>query len=273
MVNLKNKKIGFQINDKVELLHYISRENSHFDYIEVQVFRMAVSGTYSLPLVDKEAVVIAITGQYTVSDGTEKFENMGTRCSVFEKIPTDSVYIPNGKTISITATKPGKVMIAMSPTKDTRRKTCFVPARANSAEERGKYNNQRHVQNILDDQSPISEKLLLVEVYTPQANCSSYPPHRHDRENLPHETYLEEAYYHEVKEDKGFVFQRVYTDDHLIDETMTVYNEEMVQVPRGYHPVAVPDGYESYYLNVMAGPHKLWKFHNAPDHEWIAKRD
>jgi 5-deoxy-glucuronate isomerase len=113
---------------------------------------------------------------------------------------------------------------------------------------------------------------LIVEVYTDQANWSSYPPHKHDQDNLPQESLLEEAYYHEIKGEKGFVFQRVYTDDYLIDETMTVSNEEMVLVPRGYHPVAVPDGYESYYLNIMAGPSKVWKFHNDVAHEWIIDR-
>jgi len=42
-----------------------------------------------------------------------------------------------------------------------------------------------------------------------------------------------------------------------------------VLVPRGYHPVGVPPGYRSYYLNVMAGPRRAWQFHNDPDHEWL----
>jgi 5-deoxy-glucuronate isomerase len=28
-----------------------------------------------------------------------------------------------------------------------------------------------------------------------------------------------------------------------------------------------------YYLNVMAGPIRKWRFKNDPDHDWIAKRD
>jgi 5-deoxy-glucuronate isomerase len=71
---------------------------------------------------------------------------------------------------------------------------------------------------------------------------------------------------------QGFVFQRVYTDDRSLDETMTVENENVVIVPKGYHPVGVPEGYTSYYLNVMAGPTRIWKFYNDPNHEWILKR-
>ena len=43
-------------------------------------------------------------------------------------------------------------------------------------------------------------------------------------------------------------------------------------VPRGYHPCATAHGYDLYYLNVMAGPKRTWKFHNDPDHEWLLKR-
>jgi 5-deoxy-glucuronate isomerase len=272
MVHLKREKINFPINDKVELMHYLTADNSSFDYIEAQIFRMQVAGTYQLQLAGREACVVALTGKYRISDGSVSYENVGTRQSVFDKVPTDSVYVPSGKELTITCTEAGKVLIALAPTAARDRKTMLIKAADNSIEQRGKYNNQRLVQNILDDRSPISEKLLLVEVYTAQANWSSYPPHRHDHDDLPNETFLEEAYYHEVKDEQGFVFQRVYTDDRLIDETMTVFNEEMVQVPRGYHPVAVPDGYESYYLNIMAGPKKLWKFHNAKEHAWIIDR-
>jgi 5-deoxy-glucuronate isomerase len=42
-------------------------------------------------------------------------------------------------------------------------------------------------------------------------------------------------------------------------------------VPRGYHPVAAPPGYDLYYLNVMAGPTRLWKFNNDPAHDWVVE--
>ena len=82
------------------------------------------------------------------------------------------------------------------------------------------------------------------------------------KKNLPDESYLEETYYHELNPEQGFVFQRVYTEDGSIDETMTIEHQNVVEVPKGYHPVGVPDGYTSYYLNVMAGPERIWKFHN-----------
>jgi 5-deoxy-glucuronate isomerase len=44
---------------------------------------------------------------------------------------------------------------------------------------------------------------------------------------------------------------------------------DVTLVPKGYHPVATTAGYDLYYLNVMAGPKRVWKFHNAAEHEWL----
>jgi 5-deoxy-glucuronate isomerase len=138
-----------------------------------------------------------------------------------------------------------------------------------SREERGEGANTRHVRNILPDSDPRAESLLVVEVITPQGNWSSYPPHKHDTDGLPGETLLEETYYHRLNPSQGFAFQRVYTDDRSLDETVCIQDGDVVMVPRGYHPVGTPYGYELYYLNVMAGPTRKWVFRNDPRHEWM----
>ena len=136
---------------------------------------------------------------------------------------------------------------------------------------RGKGANTRYVCDILPD-TAAAHSLLVVEVRTPSGHSSSYPPHRHDRDNLPAESLLEESYYHRIDPGQGFVFQRVYTDERDLDQAMAVEDHDVVLVPSGYHPVSVPYGYESYYLNVMAGPKRVWKFHNDPQHEWLLTR-
>jgi 5-deoxy-glucuronate isomerase len=117
-----------------------------------------------------------------------------------------------------------------------------------------------------------AEALLVVEVITPPGHSSSYPPHKHDTDDVPAESFLEETYYHRLDPPQGFAFQRVYTDDRSLDEAMTVEDRDVVMVPRGYHPVIVPHGYTSYYLNVMAGPQRVWHFHNDPAHAWMLAR-
>jgi len=140
-----------------------------------------------------------------------------------------------------------------------------------SSEVRGEGSNERFICNILPEQDK-ADSLLVVEVKTPSGNWSSYPPHKHDSDNIPVETYLEETYYHRINPPQGFTFQRVYTDDLSIDETMAVEDRCVVLVPKGYHPVGVPHGYDSYYLNVMAGPKRQWIFNNDPKHEWMLEQ-
>jgi 5-deoxy-glucuronate isomerase len=135
---------------------------------------------------------------------------------------------------------------------------------------RGQGLNSRQVCDILPESAP-AEHLLVVEVTTPSGHSSSYPPHKHDCDNAPAESALEETYYHRLNPSQGFAFQRVYTDDRSIDESMAVEDNDVFIVPRGYHPVVVPYGYDSYYLNVMAGPQRNWYFKNDPMHEWMLK--
>jgi len=118
-----------------------------------------------------------------------------------------------------------------------------------------------------------ADHLLVTEVFTPAGHWSSYPSHRHDEDDFPRITYLEETYYHRLNPENGFGVQRVYTDDHLLDETMSVSNGDVVLVPRGHHPCAAPYGVEMYYLNVMAGPLRKWRFLPDPNTAWILERD
>ena len=62
--------------------------------------------------------------------------------------------------------------------------------------------------------------------------------------------------------------QLVYTDDRSLNEAVQVRDGDLVLVPRGYHPVVAGPGYDLYYLNVMAGPHRRWLVTTDPDHRW-----
>jgi len=138
---------------------------------------------------------------------------------------------------------------------------------------RGQGANTRNIFNIAMEGRDVADSLLVTEVFTPQGNWSSYPPHRHDEDNFPDMTYLEETYYHRLNPSQGYGIQRVFTEDGSLDETMAVSDGDVVLVPKGHHPCGAPYGYEMYYLNVMAGPIRKWRFKNHPDHDWIYKRD
>ncbi len=248
---------------------HITPENAGWKYVGFEAYDLAEGETVSLSSGDNELCLVMLSGVANFSAGDEKFAGVGDRMDVFEDKAPHAIYVPNGVDVSLTATTKVELAVCAAPGKGNHPIRWIKPDDM-GREARGEGSNVRHVCNILPQDEP-ADSLLVVEVKTPNGNWSSYPPHKHDADNIPHESYLEETYYHRINPQQGFVFQRVYTDDLDIDETMAVEDRCVVKVPRGYHPVGAPHGYDSYYLNVMAGPTRTWIFHNHPDHAWMLK--
>ncbi|ASS86121.1 5-deoxy-glucuronate isomerase [Geobacillus lituanicus] len=245
----------------------VTPESAGWEYVGFEVYVLAKGQTLRKETKDQEACLVLLKGKANISTKQERWEQIGLRMDVFEKVPPYSVYVPANDVYEIEAVTDVEVAVCLAPGKGTYPARLIPPSEV-GVEIRGAGNIERRVHNILPESQP-ADSLLVVEVFTPEGNWSSYPPHKHDQDNLPHESYLEETYYHKINPGHGFMVQRVYTDDRSIDETMVVKNGDVVLVPKGYHPVSAPPGYEGYYLNVMAGPVRTWKFHNDPDHEWV----
>jgi 5-deoxy-glucuronate isomerase len=248
---------------------HVTPQSAGWTYVGFDLHRLKPGETVSDAAGDREVCLVFVAGKGTARAAGKEFGLLGERMSPFEGKPW-SVYAPEGSDWSVTAETELELAVCSAPGLGG-----GLPARVIGPEDvkqevRGKGSNTRYVTNILPEGDP-ADSLLVVEVITPAGNTSSYPPHKHDQDNLPHESYLEETYYHRLNPPQGFGFQRVYTDDRSLDETMAVEDGDVVLVPKGYHPCATCHGYELYYLNVMAGPKRTWKFHNAPEHEWLLK--
>jgi 5-deoxy-glucuronate isomerase len=214
----------------------------------------------------REVCIVLLSGTADVYGATGEWKGVGSRKSVFDG-PPDAVYLGPGDGFELTPT-----------TETCEVGFCFAPAE-NGAEatliragdikpfQRGSGRTARTIHNILMEDRA-AESLLVTEVLTPAGNWSSYPPHKHDTDDLPRETYLEETYYHRLARADGFAVQLVYTDDRSLDEAVQVRDRDVVLVPRGYHPVVAGPGYDLYYLNVMAGPTRRWLVTTDPDHRW-----
>ena len=245
----------------------ITPESAGWKYVGFRVVRLAAGARYNHVEDGREACLVVLTGTVSVDAGGERFEGIGGRATVFDGAAT-SVYVPAGHRYTIEAGSNAEIAICTAPGSGA---GAVRLIRSEAVEVRGKGTNTRHVRNILSDADE-AESLLVVEVITPGGHWSSYPPHKHDRDAFPEETFLEETYYHRLSPPQGFAFQRVYTDERDIDETMAVEDGDVVMVPRGYHPVGAPHGYDLYYLNVMAGPRRNWVFRNDPAHDWIVRQ-
>lgn len=247
----------------------VTPERAGWTHVGFRAVRLEADAIETIATGARELCVVVLTGTVDITiDGTT-YASLGERVSVFDEKSPAAVYVPAGKTVAVRAVRNAEVGLCTAPDDGKERAVRVIDPAAMRRSVRGQGTNTRYVCDILPHDDPTAAHLLVVEVVTPASHSSSYPPHKHDVEQPPVETLLEETYYHRLNPPQGFAFQRVYTDDRSIDEACAVENHDVVMVPRGYHPVVAPHGYDSYYLNVMAGPQRLWVFRNDPAHEWM----
>lgn len=248
----------------------ITPESANWKYVGFEVYQLKEGDVFEKATLDQEMAVVLLSGRANAITKYQSWSNIGKRMTVFEETPAYTVYIPNNDSLKIEALTNLEIAVCTAPGKGTYDARLIRPEDVEVAK-RGSGSMEREIHNILPEDKP-ADSLFVIEVFTPQGNWSSYPPHKHDQDNLPHETYLEETYYHKVNPaEGGFALQRVYNDDRSLDETIVVKDGQAVLVPEGYHPVSAPPGYDLYYLNVMAGPIRKWQFTNDKDHEWLMK--
>ncbi|GGX65046.1 5-deoxy-glucuronate isomerase [Saccharospirillum salsuginis] len=248
-------------------IQQITPESAQWRYVGFEVYELKPGQRLTRNTEGTEVCLVLLSGRADVTSEEHHWPDIGRRDSLFDQTPPFAVYLPPGRDFEISATTDLELAVCRAPAKGQ------YPPRLIRPEEleyvtRGTGTNERRVCNILFNDIP-AERLLVVEVITPNGHWSSYPPHKHDTDAKPRETQLEETYYHRLNPSQGFAFQRVYTDDRSLDETMTVEDKDVVMVPKGYHPVGAPHGYDLYYLNTMAGPERTWIFQNDPAHEWM----
>jgi len=185
---------------------------------------------------------------------------------VFDGLP-HALYLPIETEFTVSAATDCEIALCFSRAEEKYPARLITPDEV-EVEVRGGANATRQINHILKPEFP-AQRLLLVEVYTPSGNWSSYPPHKHDVHRPPDEVDLEEIYYYKIDRPEGYAIQRVYTPDGRIDETLTVRDGELVLVPEGYHPVVAAHGYNVYYLNALAGSARSMAATDDPAYAWV----
>mgnify|MGYP001370001654 FL=1 len=124
-------------------------------------------------------------------------------------------------------------------------------------------------------------RIVSREVYTPSGNWSSFPAHKHDKRTLDKvgnllEPQQDEIYFYKFQKPEAYAIQQIYTKeedqpDESLNEIYRAQNNDLVLVPRGYHPVVAEHGYNCYYLNFLAGTDQSLMNTTDSNHEWIYK--
>lgn len=244
----------------------VTPEAIGYQYLTLSIRKLLRGEKFQSATAANELGVVLLGGSCSVESTAGSWKNLGSRAHVFDGLPT-AAYLPIETELTITAETDCELALCFSRAEEKFPARLVTPDDI-EVEVRGGENATRQINHILKPEFP-AQRLLIVEVYTPSGNWSSYPPHKHDRHNPPDEVDLEELYYYKVDRPEGYAIQRVYTADGRLDHTLTVRDGELVLVPEGYHPVVAAHGYNVYYLNALAGSARSMAASDDPDYAWV----
>ena len=248
-----------------ELLNF-TREGAQWEWMSMSVRRLAPLENYEAVTHDEEAAFVLLGGQCCADWGAGS-EPIGKRKNVFDGLPY-CVYLPEGHRVKFKAETVCEIAQCRVPSKAKGQPRLITPADV-ATNLRGGGNASRQIVDIIRPDFP-ADKLVVIEVYTPGGNWSSYPPHKHDVHNPPVEVDLDEIYYYRIdRPDEGFALQRLYSPDKSQDFTVRAEDGDAVLVRSGYHPVVAGPGYNVYYLNFLAGSSRTLAVTEDPNHVWL----
>lgn len=243
-----------------------SPESVGFEYLSFEIIRLNSGDEFEGQTKQTELGIVLLGGRCNVRSSRGNWEGVGRRRNVFDGMP-HAVYLPIDTEYAIVADTECEMAICGSRAEKSFPARLITPADVR-IEIRGGGNATRQINHIVTPEFE-ADRLLLVEVYTPSGNWSSYPPHKHDVHDPPGEVDLEEIYYYKIDKPGGYAIQRLYTADGRIDTALTVRDGELVLIREGYHPVVAAHGYNVYYLNALAGSAHSMAASDDPEYAWV----
>ncbi len=219
---------------------------------------------------EREYLAVVLGGRSTFVVADQRFENVGARPNVFSGKP-HSVYIPCQVQFTVTAQGPVEIALVSAPSDLAITPYAITPDRVASGVW-GAANFSRNYHQILTLASQPdlpAQRLIVGETYTPSGNWSTFPPHRHERDDLPREAFHEEMYFYKVGPADGFGLMRYYSDE--IDAGYVISDNSIFMAPKGFHTVVSAPGYTTYYLWALAGNQRVQAVADDPRLAWVGR--
>jgi 5-deoxy-glucuronate isomerase len=250
----------------------ISPKSAGWEHLHFAAIKLQKGEEWSFDTAGNELALIILSGTCDVTSTSGDWLHLGSRTDVFHGMPT-TLYLSRSTRFVVKAVS-DVVDFACGWAQASR----DFPARLVSPEDvtvelRGGENASRQINKMIPP-GFACDRLVVVEVYTPAGNWSSYPPHKHDQRILDAsgnllEADLEEIYFYKINRPEGYAYQRIYTDDHRLDELIMAGDNHLVLSPEGYHPVVAAHGYNVYYLNILAGSDQSLASSDDPAFKWV----
>lgn len=250
----------------------VTPQKAGWDLLHFAARRMQRGEQWSHNTGEHEYAFVILGGTCTVRSSRGEWQNVGRRPDVFSGMPY-TLYLPRQTEFTVEAHSDSfDLAYGWCETDEDHPPRLVTPEQV-SVEIRGGANATRQINSLIPPGFDC-HRLVCVEVYTPSGNWSSYPPHKHDEHREDQagnvlEADLEEIYFYKVDRPEGYAIQRVYTNDHRLDEVLLARNDDLALVPEGYHPVVSAHGYTTYYLNFLAGSAQSLANSDDPQYAWV----
>lgn len=221
---------------------------------------------------EREVLLVLFGGRCTVAAGDRTFERIGGRANPFAGKP-HAVYLPADTSYTITAHGSLDAGLCSAPSELRAAPYLIEPGQV-VANLMGAASFSRELRTILtatDQPDMPAQRLIVGETLVPSGNWSTYPPHKHEVDDLPREAFHEELYYFRMDQPDGFGHTRHYSPEHGYDTTYTIRDSSLLMIPHGFHTTCSAPGYSNYFLWMLAGEHRTQAVSLDPAHAWVQK--
>ena len=255
----------------------ITAEKSKWKWLNFEARLMKKAEKWSFETGENEMVIVLLGGNFKVESNKGKWETLNGRKDVFSGV-AHTLYLPINTNFTLTAVSEMlDIGYGWCQAENEYEPKLLLPENTPMVIFGGD-NATRQFNDLVPPGFGCS-RIVSREVYTPSGNWSSFPAHKHDTRILDNsgnliEPQQDETYFYKFQKPEAYAIQQIYTKDEdnpaePLDEIYKVKNNEVVLIPRGYHPVVAAHGYHCYYLNFLAGTDQ--SLNNTPDsdHEWI----
>jgi 5-deoxy-glucuronate isomerase len=265
------KLLGKQIAE-FGVYQSVSKAEGGWQYLNFQARLMKKGEVWKNDTGENEYGIILLSGNFSVKSDKGSWTTSNGRKDVFSGI-AHTLYLPRHTAFELTAESDVLDIGYGWCETDQDHAAVFKKPEEAAIEIRGGDNATRQINDLIGPGFPC-HRLVAVEVYTPSGNWSSFPAHKHDEriissEGTLLEANLEETYFYKIDKPQGFAIQQIYTSDRSLNEIAVARTNDVVLVPKGYHPVVAGHGYNVYYLNFLTGSDQSLANTPDPDHAWI----
>ena len=257
----------FRVPDENGRLMVVPPENGDMEFVHMEYLRLKKGERAEVGRPDREMGILLMGGDFTVRyDG--KTNSIKGRADSFSGLP-HCVYVPAGKSVTVVADTDFEAAVYGTPA-EQKGEVGFVTPDDITVLEIGE--NEWYINGyfVINSEFP-AQKLIIGETQIPVGHWCSVPCHSHEKEVPGKESRLEEIYLFKFKPDQGFGFQGLYNDDRSLDEGYIIRTNDVILVPRGYHPNVAGPGYEMRMFWGMGGRSRYWIPYEDPDHKWIGE--